>query len=124
MIADDLAVAQVVVLLDQTVVQGFKVGMSNHLKLDIFKIRNILADRVFVNFNEGDITISVLVNANGFGRWKRNQFFTEKCQQDFPASHIFESAVGLYPVPLLAQDSGDMGSALVPVLVNGGLNQI
>ena len=43
-------------------------------------------------------------------------------QQHFPAGHIFESAVGLSPIPFLAEDSGNGGTSLVPVFMDNGLN--
>lgn len=43
-------------------------------------------------------------------------------QQQFPAGHVFEIAVWLAPVPLLAEHSGNGGTPLVPVFMDNGLN--
>jgi hypothetical protein len=42
--------------------------------------------------------------------------------KDFPAGHVLEAAVGLVPIPLDAKDSGDMGSALIPMGINDVLD--
>ena len=55
--------------------------------------------------------------------WRQSdEALSVKCEQNFPAGHVLELAIGLVPVPLPAEDLGDMLSALIPVGVNGGLN--
>ena len=48
--------------------------------------------------------------------------FSLNGEQNFPAGHVLELAVGLAPVPLPAKDLGDMLAALIPMGVNGRLN--
>ena len=45
-----------------------------------------------------------------------------KGNQYFPTGHVFESAIGLDPVPPLAENSGDVSAAGVPMLINNALN--
>ena len=61
----------------------------------------------------------------GSFKWRRksDKAFAVQCQQEFTASHILEAAVWLKPVPFLAEDSGDLRAAFVPMLVNSCLNQ-
>ena len=57
--------------------------------------------------------------------WRQSdKAFSVKGEKNLPAGHVFELAVGLAPVPLPAEDLGDMLSALIPIGVNGGLNGI
>jgi len=38
--------------------------------------------------------------------------------QYLPASHVFQLAIGLDPVPPLAKNSGNVGAAKMPILVD------
>jgi len=55
--------------------------------------------------------------------WRQSdKAFSVKGEKNLPAGHVFELAVGLAPVPLPAEDFGDMLSALIPMGINRGLN--
>ena len=49
---------------------------------------------------------------------------TIKREQNFSASHIFESTVWLNPVPFLTEDFRNICTAFVPMLKNDVLNKI
>ena len=40
-----------------------------------------------------------------------------------PAGHVLESAIGLDPVPHLAENSGDGAAAAVPMIIDNSLNE-
>lgn len=40
-----------------------------------------------------------------------------------PAGHVLQSAIGLYPVPPLAENSGDGAAAAVPMIIDNSLNE-
>ena len=42
--------------------------------------------------------------------------------QHLPAGHVFQLAIGLSPVPPLAENSGDGAAAVVPMLINNALD--
>jgi len=42
----------------------------------------------------------------------------------FLAGHVFEAAVWLHPIPLPAEDFGDLSAAFIPVLVDSGLDRL
>ncbi len=43
--------------------------------------------------------------------------------QYFPAGHVLQSAIGLEPVPFLAEYFGDLGAATAPMFIEHGLNE-
>ena len=56
--------------------------------------------------------------------WRqRDKAFSFEGKQNFSAGHILEAAIGLSPIPLLAEDPGNMLSALAPMTVDGGLDR-
>jgi hypothetical protein len=55
--------------------------------------------------------------------WRQiDKAFSMQGKQKLPAGHIFKTPVWLSPIPFLAEDSGDVLSALIPMPVDGGLN--
>jgi hypothetical protein len=56
--------------------------------------------------------------------WRRiiDQAFSVQGKQQFPAGHVLETATGLNPVPVFAKLPGNMGPALVPVLIDHSLD--
>ena len=59
-----------------------------------------------------------------FSEWVVDKIFSVKGQKDFSTGHVFEAAIGLHPVPLLAKDFGNVGTPFGPMLINGGLNEL
>ncbi len=53
-----------------------------------------------------------------------DQLFTVEGEEDFTTGHIFETAIGLNPVPFLAENLGDMSAAFVPMIVDGSLYEL
>ena len=55
--------------------------------------------------------------------WRQiDKAFSMQGKQKLPAGHIFKTPVWLSPIPFLAEDSGDVLSALIPMPVDSGLN--
>ena len=50
--------------------------------------------------------------------------FAKKGTEYFPASHVFETAVRLAPIPFLTERSGDFCTCFAPVVIDGSLNQL
>jgi len=55
--------------------------------------------------------------------WQGDEAFSLQSEQEFPASHVLETAVGLHPIPFFAEDFGNLGTTFMPMLRNGSLNQ-
>ncbi len=56
--------------------------------------------------------------------WREvDKAFSIQDEQELSAGHILEAAAGLAPVPFVAEDFGDMLSALIPMPIDNGLNQ-
>ncbi len=59
-----------------------------------------------------------------FSGREMNQLFTIEGYQDFTAGHVFETTIGLNPVPFLAENLGDLSAAFVPMVVDGSLDEL
>ena len=55
---------------------------------------------------------------------KFEEAFSVESQQDFPASHIFKLSVRLYPIPFLAKDLRNGGTAFIPMFIDSDLNRL
>jgi len=74
-----------------------------------------------LNNRDGTVALFIIGAVKPWGQG--NKAFSLQGKQKLPAGHILKTAIGLPPVPLLAKDSGNMLSALVPMTVDRGLNR-
>ena len=49
--------------------------------------------------------------------------FSFQSEKNLSTSHVLQATIGLSPVPFLTKDSGNMGSAFVPMIVDSDLNR-
>ena len=122
MIADNLAIAQIMMLVNQAVVEGFKAGMAHGFEPDRAELGEFCLQGSLIDFINGNRSVAFVVMGAGKPWWQSDEAFSVKGEQNLSASHILELAIGLTPVPMPAKDLGDMLSALIPMGVNGGLN--
>jgi len=122
MITHNLDISKVVELFHQAVIKRLQLSMPDHFDHHRVQIGNVTTDGGFVNFNDFD-NFS-FIRAYNFGRRIIQQAFSMQGQKEFSAGHVFESSIGLNPVPLFAQFHGNMGPASVPVFMNYGLNNV
>jgi hypothetical protein len=123
MLADDLAVAEIVMLMNEAVVEGFKVGMSYQRDSDGGKIGKFSGNGVSIDGKNPGAFVSHFVPAICFSGREDKMSHTYQDEKKFPADHIFGGAVGLEPSPSLAEDFGDAFSALGPMFVDHPLDE-
>jgi hypothetical protein len=113
--ANDLTIAQVMVTMDEAVIEGFEQGATNHFEFKGAEVGEFSFQWGFQGFDHGRHTIASFIKGRVSSWGELNKPHPFQAQQDFPAGHVFEVSVGLEPLPLVAQLSGDEFSALVPV---------
>jgi len=123
MLADNLTVAEIVVLMDETVVEGLKVDMPYQRDSDGRKKGQFPRDGALIDGKNLSAFISAFVPAIGFSRREDKMSHPFQGEKKLPAGHVFGGAVGLEPPPVPAQDSGDALSSLGPMFINDTLNQ-
>ena len=122
MLTDDLAVTEIMILMDEAVVEGFKGGMSYQRDIDGRKISKFSGDGVGIDRKNLSAFVSPFIPAIGFSRWEDKMSHPFQGEENFPAGHVFGGAVGLEPSPALAQDLGDAFSSFGPVFIDHPLN--
>ena len=119
-----MPIAKIMMLLNQAIVKRFKGGVSDQLDSDGFKMRGFAFQRRLLDLNNRDKTVAIFI-MGAVNSWRQgDKAFPFQCEQDFPASHIFETAVGLHPIPFSAEDFGNLSTSLGPMLVNSSLDQL
>jgi hypothetical protein len=121
-VAHDLAVAQVVIPMDEAVVEGLKGSASNQSETERFQVGKIAGEGAVVNCRKGDASVSDAVTPIVEAGRELDESFSVEGQKDFPAGHVFETAVWLEPAPLAAQYPGDSRAAQSPVRLDSPLN--
>ena len=122
MIANNLRVSKVMKLVHKTVVKWLVIGISNHLNPDRVKVCKIALNG-FLNYLYFWNCFFNIIAVMDRGRIIK-QTFSMEGQKDFSADHIFESTIGLSPVPFYTQDFRNLSSAFVPMLINNRLDKL
>jgi len=123
MLADDLAVTEIMILMNEAVVERFKIGMPYQRDSDRRKISKFPGDGAPIDGKNLSAFISAFVPAIGFSRREDKMSHPFQGEKKFPAGHVLGGTVGLEPPPVPAQDSGDALSSLGPMLIDYALNQ-
>ena len=122
MLTDDLAVTEIMILMNETVVEWFQGGMSYQGDIDGRKIGKFSGDGAVIDGKNLSVFVSPFIPAIGFSRWENKMSHAFQSKEKLPAGHVFGGAVGLEPSPVLAQDFGDAFSSFGPVLIDHPLN--
>ncbi len=122
MLTDDLAVTEIMILMNEAVVEGFNRGMSYQRDIDVRKISKFSVDGVFIDRENLSAFVPPFIPAIVFSRWEDKISHTFQGEENFPAGHVFGGAVGLEPSPVMAQDIGDAFSSFGPVFIDHPLN--
>ena len=76
------------------------------------------------DFNNRDKTVAIFI-MGAVDSWRQgDEVLSLQSEQDFPASHVFKTAVGLHPIPFSAEDLGNLSTPLSPMLINSSLDQL
>lgn len=100
--ANDLAIAQVMVTMDEAVIEWFEGGVANHFEFKGAKVGEFSFQGGFQGFDHGRQTVASFIIGRVSSRGELNQLHPFQAQEDFPAGHVFEVSVGLVPLPLAA----------------------
>jgi hypothetical protein len=100
--ANDLAIAQVVVAMDEAVIEGFEGSVTNHLEFEGAEVGEFPFQWGFQGFDHGRDPMASFIISRVLPWGELNQSHSFQAQEDFPAGHVFEVSVGLVPVPLAA----------------------
>lgn len=99
-LSDRLAIAQVVVLVDQTVTELLLRSPADLLEVDGKKCIDGAMDRCLINCDSvGWFAVGQGIGKLAFGRRQLNPPLGFEEQQQATAHHIFEGAIGLSPIP-------------------------
>jgi len=100
--ANDLAIAQVMVAMDEAVIEGFEGGVTNHFEFRRAEVGESSFQWGFQGFDYGRPTVASFIEG-GVSSWgELNQAHPFQAQEDFPTGHVFEVSVRLVPLPLTA----------------------
>lgn len=118
MLPHGLAVTEVMVSLNETIVEGLPLSVSDHLNLDRGEFRK--GGRDGLCRVEGDLKGPLLPLALPSipSRRETNQPFSFKAQEEFPAGHLLETSIGSPPLPEVANLPGDECPPLRPISFN------
>jgi len=122
MLPDDLAVTEIMILMNEAVVEGLKFGMSYQRDSDGRKISKFPGDEIIIDGKNLGAFVSAFIPAIVFSRREDKMSHTFQGEEKLPAGHVFGGAVGLEPSPVPAQDSGDAFSSLGPMFIDHPLN--
>jgi len=123
MLADNLAVTEIMVLINEAVVERFHGGVPDYGHGDGTIVRKTSLHRGLIHENRGNEAISLFIPTIMPTRRKFEMTGPLQGNQHLPAGHVFQSAIGLSPVPPLAENSGNGAAAQVPMLIDDGLDQ-
>lgn len=105
MAADDLTVTEIMKLVNKTVVERLQRGIAGQFNFNRGQISQGGFNRGLIGFQGRYRTIAeVIIGVCLRGR-KPEISGSFQGKQQFPASHVFEAAIKLDPVPVLAENS-------------------
>jgi len=122
MAAHDLAEAQIVIASHEAVVEGLQGSVSNQFEDRCVKFAEASPHGGLIDFHRRRTPEAFIVMGGADSRGEPDQPFSLKGEQELPASHFTQSAVGLNPLPPLAQNQGDMGASPLPVPIDRSLD--
>jgi hypothetical protein len=102
MSANDLAVAQVMVTMDEAVIKGFQGSAPNHFEFEGAKLGESSFQGGFQGFDHGRDPMASFIIGRALSWGELNQSHLFQAEEDLPTGHIFEVSVGLEPLPLMA----------------------
>jgi hypothetical protein len=122
MLTDDLVVTEIMILMNEAVVEGLQGGVPDHGHCDGTVISKTSFQRRLIHENRRNEAISFFIPTVMLTARQFEMPLSFQGNQHLPAGHVFESAIGLSPVPSLAEHSGDGAAAVVPMLINNVLD--
>jgi hypothetical protein len=111
------------VTMDEAVIEGFKGGVANHFEFKEAEVGEFSFQWGFQGFDHGRHPIASFIKGRVSSWGKLKKLHPFQSQQDFPTGHVFEVSIGLVPVPVVAQFSGDEFSAPLPIVSDQGLDE-
>jgi len=123
MLTHDLAVTEIMMLVNETVVEGLKFGMSYQGDRDGRKIGKFSGNGILIDGKNLHAFVSAFIPAIVFSRREDKMSHAFQGEKKLPAGHVFGGAVGLEPSPVPAQDSGYAFSSFGPMFIDHPLNQ-
>jgi len=122
MLTDDLAVTEIMILMNEAVVEGCQGGVPDHGHRDGTVISKTSLHRRLIHENRRNEAISFFIPTVMLTARQLEMPLSLQGNQHLPAGHVFQSAIGLSPVPPLAEHSGYGAAAVVPMLINNVLD--
>jgi len=118
----NLAVTEIVMLFDETVVKRLKRGVSNWLQSWLGEIGEFAMQDTLIDRYAGNDPVSLMVVCVPDRRWQMDETLSLQGQEKLSAGHITKFAVGLHPLPTLAEDSRNLFTPPSPVGTNSGFD--
>jgi len=87
--ANDLAIAQVVVTMDEAVIEGFEGGVTNHLEFEGTELGEFSFQWGFQGFDHGRHPMTSFIISRVSPLGELNQPHPFQAQEDFPTGHVF-----------------------------------
>jgi hypothetical protein len=123
MLTNDLAVTEIMMLVNEAVVERFLMSVPDHVHGDGTIVGETSLHRRLIYENRRDEAISLFIPTVMLTRRKLEVTSPLQGEQYLPAGHVFQPTIGLDPVPPLAEFSGNVGAAGVPMLIDNGLDK-
>jgi hypothetical protein len=122
MLTNDLAVTEIMMLVNEAIVERFLESVPDHGHGDGTIVGETSFHGRLIYKNGVNKAIPLMIKTVVTARGESKMPGPLKGNQDLPTGHVFESAIGLDPVPPLAENSGDVSAAGVPILINNALD--
>ena len=122
MSTDNLPISQIMVPVYEAVVERLKGSISNRVQSGFREIGELALQKTLIDRDPSNDPISPVVVCAFKARRKANETLSFQAQQEFPAGHITKLAVGLHPVPMLAEHSRNIFAPPAPIGTNDGLD--
>jgi hypothetical protein len=117
MLTDDLAVTEIMMLVNEAVIERFHGGVPDHGHRDGTVVSKTSIHRRLIHENRRNEAISLFIPTVMLTARQLEMPLSLQGNQNLPAGHVFQSTIGLSPVPRLAENSGDGAAAVVPMLI-------
>jgi hypothetical protein len=122
MLTDNLAVTEIMMLVNEAVVERFLMSVPDHSHGDGSIVSKTSFNRGLIYENRRNEAISLFIPTVMLTVRQLEMPLSLQGNQDLPAGHVLQSTIGLSPVPPLAENSGDGAAAVVPMLINNVLD--